>query len=180
MDEKTDNISTAGGIVKSISTKYAPWKKFCLQEDDKKWYATKKELGFNKGDKISFRFTMSENGEYKNYYLSGDAKVLEKTQVTNNFSQPKDDYRVNVDAGNCVERAKDVVVAMINAGDKEDVDKKMEFLTGVMAKEFNHAKELLESKVPEAAIKENTETQQKVDTQQETKEEYPVVKPDQY
>lgn len=156
MEEKT-------GIVGNISTKYPPWKKFCLEDNDKIWYSTKVDLGFNRGDKISFKYTYQQTEKddkvYDNYYLSGSATVLTKSTVTHNFNQSKDDFRLNVDAGNAVEKAKDIVVALINAGDKENTDEKMKLLTKVMVDNFVYAKELLEISQKAQQVKtESTDT----------------------
>lgn len=173
------------GIVGNISTKYAPWIKFCLTEDDKIWYSTKKELGFIKGDSISFKFTIQENENggkvYKNYYLAGDATVLEKPSANTFNNQSKDEFRILIDSGNAVERAKDVLVALINKGlVTEDLDKKMNLLTGIMTENFESAKVLLDLANKKVIVPELPEIK-KADTQQEIEKpqnEFPVERPE--
>ncbi len=169
------------GIVKAIGPPRGEWKSFCLHDflDDKgktAWISTKKPLNFNKGDKIKFEYTEMINGEYTNRYLSGDATVLENTAIVNN-AVVKDDFRILVDSGNAVERAKDVLVALINQGIvKENLDKHMGLLTKIMTDQFESAKTLLNNALPVKESKkiEKPDTQQKIE---ETKEEFPVERP---
>lgn len=143
------------GIVKAIPESKHGYNSFCFHDfvdDNGKtvWFSTKKPLEFKKGNKIKIKYSEVENGEYLNRYLV-HSEILENRVFAN-----KDDFRLNVDAGNAVEKAKDIIVALINKGDGTDVDKKMPILTKIMVDNFNYAKELLETP-KESKTVENTQ-----------------------
>ena len=171
------------GIVKAIMPPRGVWSSFTLkdwkQEGSEKdiFMSTKKDLvkdlGIEKGDEVKITYTTMENGQYLNYYLS-KCEVLKKKPVgsTNTNNQYNPDIRVNVDAGNCVANAKDLLVALVNSGKvtTEEARKILPSLVEDFVKEFGIAKDLLQGKMAKVESTEEPKPE-------EVQEEIPVVRP---
>lgn len=150
-------MDTKTGIVKAISPKHSEknksdFNKFCLSENDKEWFATKEDLGFDKGDKISFKYTSttSPDGRYTNLYLFGKAEVVEKKPTVSTNSS---NYDSQSNAGNTASMitsyAKDVTIALIE-NNKLSETKEISFVLESLSKEFvaifKQTKDLLDGK----------------------------------
>ena len=98
------------------------------------WYSNsflKEEVNVSKGDKVEF--DTNEKG-----YLMEGTKVLEAGQTT----KPTD-FRINVDAGNCVQRAVELIIARNPEVKKEELSTLIVDTTKAIVLAFNEAKKEL-------------------------------------
>ena len=97
------------GVIKSISRKDGGKTAFTLvgekAEDGKDQWFNGFTLEAEKGDEIEFELDI--NGTWHNFK---NVKVTKKAEVKSQ-SQGSNEFRVNVDAGNCVQRAVELVIA---------------------------------------------------------------------
>jgi len=99
------------------------------------WYSNsflKEEVNVSKGDKVEF--DTNEKG-----YLMEGTKVLEAGQTT----KPIADFRINVDAGNCVQRAVELIIAWNPEVKQEELSTLIVDTTKAIVLAFNEAKKEL-------------------------------------
>lgn len=97
------------GTIKAISPKEDGKNAFVLEENPGVWY-NGFSLPASKGDKIEFEFD-EKSAPFNNF-----SKVVVLEVATNPPSpphplSPENDVRLNVDAGNCVQRASELICA---------------------------------------------------------------------
>ncbi len=149
------------GIVKSKPLPKNGWNKFNLYENDSIFYATKDNLEFEKGDKISFKTTSTETEKdgktYTNWYVSGKVTILEKADKNNNSNfftsntNRSDISRNSVDSGICLSYAKDVVISLLDKGliSLAEVKNKISEYNEHFVQEFKNSKLSFEEKIAE-------------------------------
>ena len=128
------------GIIKSISKKDGGRNAFTLvgvkAEDGKDQWYNGYSLDAEKGDKIEFELEINEN-----WHNFSKVKVIEKA-TKSGTNATSAEFRVNVDAGNCVQRA----VELVNNNDALGVEGLMDTTMKTVAA-FKAAKRELEGTV---------------------------------
>ncbi len=135
------------GKVKSISTKRPGFHAFTLrdvkdEQGNDIWFSGKGQPEFNKGDLVEFEFVITQNGQYTNRNIS-TLKVLDQAQGKQDKSFIE--TRVNVDAGNMVSFAKDIVCASLSNGNTiQNLKEMIKDMTIACTSAFVESKNILE------------------------------------